>query len=84
MKKNTQELLFITVSMLLFQLNSAGQLNEEVKYCQISASYSYNNDLTAESFSFGKQHEKVADSLFKTCKEKYAFEKKNNLYLTGN
>lgn len=74
---------FLTVlAILLNKVDSAGQLNDEVKYCQISASYSYNTDLTAESFSFGKQHEKAADSLFKACKVKYAFERKNNLYLT--
>ncbi len=82
MKKCIQRIILITLSILLNQSESAAQINEEVKYCQIAAAYTYNNDLYATGFTFGKQYEKTADSLFAVCKTKYAFKDKNVLYLT--
>jgi hypothetical protein len=82
MKKYIQGIFLITFSILLSRTESAGQINEEVKYCQIYASASYKKDLEVEHFLLGRKYEKTADSLFAVCKTKLAFENKGGLYLT--
>jgi hypothetical protein len=82
MKTHIRGIFLIAALILLKRTESAGQINQDVKYCQISASYSYNNDLYVKNFTLGKGYEKTADSLFEVCKVKYAFDQKHLLFLT--